>query len=161
MEDESRVIIYLSKYCISGREFFKDCPEVLEFFETNDTLERIRNVTSYITITSRQEKKSNRFYFWPYISCVCDVIGEWVGYYSLLESLIFYCDHKEESVLGYLGNCFPDYFPMILQKYEDWFQISDKMAKFIDYLRDTKNGKLSDRLKLLCNLKNLLRKKRE
>lgn len=42
-EDETTVKQYLKKYCLFGEEWFKCCQEVLEFFNENDTSEKLKN----------------------------------------------------------------------------------------------------------------------
>jgi hypothetical protein len=148
-EDETRVKIYLKKYLIHHREFFKDCQEVLDFFKTNDTLDKIREVTSYITTSNEKERmKGSRVYFWPYISCIQEVVRE-VDTSLLLKDMTRLCEKKEDLVLEFIKVRYPIEFPQILQEYEKWKKIDPRLTEFIIRLQDT-SILISKRLQLLC-----------
>ena len=55
VDDESKVKLYLKDYLYFGDEWYKYCPEVLEFFETNNTIEKLRQVT--ISCFKKSERK--------------------------------------------------------------------------------------------------------
>ena len=148
-EDETRVKVYLKKFLIHHREFFNDCQEVLDFFKTNDTLDKIRKVTSYITTSSEKERmKGSRVYFWPYISCIQGVVEE-VDTSLLLRDMTRLCEKKEELVLEFIKTRYPTEFPQILQEYKKWKKIDPRLTEFIIRLQDT-SILISKRLQLLC-----------
>ena len=148
-EDETRVKIYLKKFLIHHWEFFSDCQEVLDFFKTNDTLDKIRKVTSYITTSNENERmKGSRVYFWPYISCIKEVVEE-VDTSLLLKDMTRLCEKKENLVLEFIKTRYPTEFPRILQEYKKWKKIDPRLTKFIIHLQDT-SILISKRLQLLC-----------
>ena len=143
--DEDIIKQHLKDYCLFGREWFKCCQEVLEFFNTYDTPEKLR---ARIDQLPRSSKDGRGYYKVNYLFVECVL----KNYYKDITSLI---EIQSKRVLIYnkLRNFSPtDQIKFVIENYN----ISEKIL--LKYVKDNSLdiSKVSNEVKMFVEQFNSL-----
>lgn len=155
--DEKNLHKYFSKYQKrfednDTREWFEYCSEIIEFFKINTTIDSIRK-TVKPTLDKKSKNKNkgslNTSFsvVWPYILSIKKITGRLD--YSILED--YSSNSSDDFCEIWVKTYYKEDSESILNYYNEiQSKVAPRMEKYIDYLRNPKNGQLPERLKHLC-----------
>ncbi len=67
IEIEEKIKYYLKDYLLFGKEWFKYCPEVINFFKTNDTYDKLKVIADTVIIPKKKKTRRVNFELLKYV----------------------------------------------------------------------------------------------
>lgn len=148
-DDERSLHRYFKKYLYKdyGHEWFEENKEIYDFFDKYKTIEQVRKVVPLV-MSSAEKKRllTNKINLWPIVSSIKEVTG--ILDYSIYEE----CNSStEDNIFIWIKSKYNLDSDKIISLFLDRkSKVTEKIGRYIEFLRNPKNGHISDRLKELC-----------
>lgn len=140
MQDESNLHWYFREYKKPyGNEWFEEVQEIYEFFQVNDTIEKIRSIVP-IHIYRSHITRDLKIMVRSWILAIQDVTGIKVD-----ETRLYHECDTDEDIIRWVCKEYPDLAGSIVQAWES----NDDKKEIISFLQDTTVA-FTVRLKTLC-----------
>ena len=171
-DDEFAIKQYLNEYCLFKKEWFKCCQEVLEFFNTYDTTEKLKQKISEIPVVRKTKKAYHKvnyilldYLVQTYYNDICEVLEIQNKRNELEIILRKYTERNQYNYLKEVYNFDLESFNKyqeyrlsktlenkIKQKVEEFNEIKtvkDKLKLLVEYSKTTTKENLENFLELI------------